>query len=300
MRLARTLILAAALTVPAFSAEIDPKSPEVLVTTVSTMLQSKDLVAAFATLPKEIQNSITADYAANQKKPVDPAQDAKFNEFLTKMLADGAVDKLVAEAKPGLAEYDPSQITMGLQMMGGMGSMMLSKPKPGQKKADPVLAAYGQAVQGLATAAAQWIPNADLGSEEKLRGGATHLVAALKALKITSAAEMRALSLNDLLGRLGPALTKLKAAATVYDVNIDAFLASVKVIKATDNGAAKALTIGFTAFDAPFQLPIELEKDAAGGWALSSAFKAKFEGLQPGGGRTGQGVPPAGVEGGVP
>jgi hypothetical protein len=297
MRLVRTLFLAAALAAPGMAAQTpDPKSPEVVVAAATSLLQAKDMVAAFAALPKDLQDAMAAEYAANQKTLVDPKKDRQFDDFLARMLADGAVEQIVADAKPGLEEYDPTQVTMQLQMGGGMLGMMLQKPAPGQKKPDPVLAAYGQAIQGLSAAAAAWIPEADLASEEKLRTAAGHVVAAVKALKITTAAELRALPLNDLLGRLGPAVGELKAAATAYGVDADAFLASLKVTS-VDKGADKALTIAFTAFDTPVSLPLDLERNPAGGWTIAKPFAAKFAAVFGGGMGGGMGSGPGDGDG---
>jgi hypothetical protein len=292
MRLVRTLILAAALAAPGLAAEPAARpSPEVLVATATTLLQAKDMAAAFAALPKDVQDGLAADYAANQQKLVDPKQDKQFDEFIAKMLAPDAVETMVAEAKPGLAEFDAAQTAMQLQMVGGMVGMMLQKPAPGQTKPDPVLAAYGQALQSVGMAAAQWIPTADLASEDKLRTAAGHISAAVKALKVTSGAELRALPLKDLLGRLGPVVGELKGAAAAYDVDVDAFLASLKVT-AKDVGGDKALTVAFTAFGTPVSLPLDLERDATGGWTVSKAFAAKFAGAMGGMMGGGDGMPP--------
>ncbi len=290
MRLVRTLILAATLAAPGLAAEPAARpSPEVMVATATTLLQAKDMAAAFAALPKDLQDGLAADYAANQKKLVDPKEDKQFDEFITRMLAPDAVEKMVAEAKPGLEEFDAAQTAMQIQMFGGMFGMMLQKPAPGQTAPDPVLGAYGQALQSLAGAAAQWIPAADLASEDKLRTAAGHLSTAVKALKVKSAAELRALPLKDLLGRLGPVVTELKGAAAAYDVDVNAFLASLKVT-AKDVGGEKALTVAFTAFGTPVSLPLDLERDATGGWTLSKAFTAKFAGAM--GGMMGGGMGP--------
>jgi hypothetical protein len=98
---------------------------------------------------------------------------------------------------------------------------------------------------------AAWVPNAGLTDQGKAGKAIDHLLTALSHSGLTSAADVRALSLPDLLGKLGPALPALKEALALYDVQVDAFLDSFtcKVIDANLEQANIAL--GFQSLGKP-------------------------------------------------
>jgi len=285
-------------------AAIDPATPESAVLLPARVLRDNDFKAFFLSLPGDEQDKARTDWAAAQQaakaaatgQPGAPNPQDGINAVLARLLAPGAVDALLAEAEPQLAQMNPQELSQGLAMTAGFLPMMLGGQQGAAAK-DPGNVKRIAALQGLLTDASQWVLTAGLNDKAKLKEALGHLVAGAQALGAKDFSELQALPLEDFLARLSPLIKEVKAALRVYDIEVDAFLASVTAT--ADAPAADAppgqrtITVSIKAFGKPYSFPLTVERSGQH-WILSPSNAAPFKG--PAGGGDEAGGPAAPVE----
>jgi hypothetical protein len=274
-------------------ATIDPKSPESAVLIPVQLLRGNDFKGFFDAMPAEDQAKAKAEWAAGQAKKGEDAKGiAEANEFLAKLLAPDATTKLMAEAEPKLKEMNPQELSQGLQMVGMIMAMsQMQQPKDG-KKPDPAAQAVMAALSGILNDASQWVLTAGIEDPAKCKKAIERLVAGAKGLNVKDVKELQALPLDQFLARLSPLVKELKAAAAVYDVQLDAFLDSVKAKAGAAKDGKTPLDVSFTAFGKSYSLPVQVvQKD--GHWVLSPDATNPLKSLMP----QAPGMGPGGPEG---
>jgi hypothetical protein len=107
----------------------------------------------------------------------------------------------------------------------------------------------------------------------KARQAIEYIVAGAKALEIANAADLRALSLDEVLKRCGGFLVEFKHALAVYGLDADGFLDSIKVAGVEGDGDQRTATMQFTAFGKPHSFPVKMEKKD-GRWQVSESSLA--------------------------
>ena len=292
LALSAPLCAADAAPAPAVTAQapaaIDPATPESAVLLPARVLRDNDFKAFFLSLPAEEQDKARTEWTAAQQaaknaangQPGAPNPQEGINAVLAKLLAPGAVEGLLAEAEPQLAQMNPQELSQGLAMTAGFLPMMLGNQQgPGAK--DPGNAKRIAALQGLLTDASQWVLTAGLNDKAKLKEALTHLVAGAQALGVKDFSELQALPLEDFLARLSPLIKEVKAALQVYDMGVDDFLGSVTASAdapaADANPAQRTITVGLRAFGKPYSFPLAVERSGQH-WILSPSNAAPFKG----------------------
>jgi len=250
-------------------AAADLSQPESAIAVPAQAIKSNDLVGLFKALLPADQEKAKAEWQ-KARSQMSPSDKAEFNEFLNKMLATDAVDRIVSEMEPNLKDMNPAEMAAGVQMFGGMMAMQLAQ--------NPQTKDQGALLQQLVMDVAAWLPTSGIEQPAKLRESATHFVNSIKALGVSNADELIALDLETLLTRSGDATKEMKKALTVYGLNPDAFLGSLALTNIAGTGDTRTATLSFTAFGKPYQMPADLKlKD--GFWTFD-ADKAK-QGLAP-------------------
>jgi RNA polymerase sigma factor (sigma-70 family) len=131
------------------------------------------------------------------------------------------------------------------------------------------------AFQRWFSALATWLPTSGLNDPAKAHQAATALASAIGKLGVTSINELGKLELPQLLDRVALALPELKRVLSIYGLEIDHALDSVKLAtsdlpaNAVDGANTKLVTITVTAFDDTYSLPIKLVEHA-GRWQVSA------------------------------
>ncbi len=263
--------LAAADTPPALAT-----TPESAIQLPVAVLRGNDFKAFYVQLPAEYKAKAEADWKKAQdeaKSGSNAKQAGEMNEMLAKFLAPDAVDKIVKENEPKLAEMNPQEWSQNLQMAAGFLPMLLGQPQPGQtpEQAKTKQALAGM-LQGILTDASSWLLTAGINDPKKLRSAVEHLVTGAKALGVKDVTELQKLGFEDFLGRLGPIVKEAKGAAGVYDIQIDGFLDSIKAVAtAPVPGASpdeRTLDVSFSAFGKPYTFPVNVMRKN-GSWTVS-------------------------------
>lgn len=241
-------------------AAVDLSAPESAVTVPVTALKTNDFVSLFKALPAAEQEKAKAEWD-NSRRNMSPSDKAEFNEQMDKFLAPDAVDVIVADAEPNLAELNPAEMAAGVQMFGGMMAMQMAQ--------DPATKDQGALLQQLVMDIAGWLPNSGIEQPAKLREAATHFVNGVKALGVSNADELIALELEELLTRAGKSTAELKKSLSVYGLNLDGLLGSIALNNLTGSGDTRTGVLTFTAFGNPYKLPVDL-KQKDGYWVFDT------------------------------
>lgn len=264
----------------------DPSRPESAILLPVQLLRANDFKGFYDAMPAADKAKAQAEWAKAASKEAEGKKGEhldEINDMLAKLLAPNAVETLMAEARPKLAEMKPQEISQGMQMIGMMLAMsQMQQPQDG-KKPDPASKAAMAALGGILTDASQWVLTAGINDEAKCRKAIERLVAGAKTLGVKDVRELQALPLDQFLARLSPLVKEAKAAAGVYDVQIDAFLDSVKVTASPAKEGKSTLQVSFASFGKPYTVPVEvMQKD--GHWVVNPKAAKPLAGMLPMGG----------------
>ncbi len=269
MRRIRTLTLACFATMSAAftsasAASVDPTSPEAAILLPVQVLRSGDAGGAVAALPEAQLAEAKAKWESSKTNAT--ASDTKeFDAMLTKILAPNAVDNLMKEIETKLAEFHPAEVQQKLNAISVLLPMLIPNDAKTQTAA---LKAQGAMLTTMIQDVAAWIGTAGLDDRAKIKTALTALVDGAKKTGITSAADLHALTFVQALGKLPPLLAGLKKSLSVFDLQVDNFLDSVKAVP-QGTGDQRTLNVTFSAFGHSHTLPVEVEKKPDGTWQVS-------------------------------
>lgn len=170
-------------------------------------------------LPKTQLETIRSNFAKLRDSTIDEADRKRFNEHFAPLLAPDAVDKIMAELEPKLAEAKPQ--LAGLVSMG-TGAMQLSISESALSESEKTAA--NKVIASLQA----WAGKVDLADPKRARRAVSALVDAAKALEVRTPEEVAALSYEQLLDKFGICFAGFKKALLAYELDLDATLASVR------------------------------------------------------------------------
>lgn len=247
-------------------------TPDVLATGWATALKRNDLSGAFALFTPADQASIANLWRRQMVRP-DAFVDLQIDTLLRMAQNAAAADQLMAMSQPYLAMIDVPRLTKGITDIAGLLNTAADSQQPGT--------AGGLDYVGLREwlkDLAAWVPKAGFDDQTKAKAAAGHLVRALKASGLNSAAELRALPLAELLARAAPALPALKDALLVYDVPVDALLESFTAKLGEVSPEQATIALAFTSLGKARTVKLKLVQKN-GAWQLASGNDNPLTGL---------------------
>lgn len=182
------------------------RTPEDAVMKPVRALIANDLTALIATLPDDEIDKLRTKWDAERAKP-NQRDDAQFNMAMAQLMAPGAVDTLMSLIEPQLEEIDEDAFYNGIEAATANAPM-------------------GEAEE-MRDAVVSWIESAGFTDAGKMRQALGHVVGAAHAFNVHNAAELRALSFDDLIARSGAALPHVKSICLVYGLDVDGLLRSI-------------------------------------------------------------------------
>ena len=243
-------------------------------------LRRNDLAGAFRQLPPTRQAELTAGWHEGLARP------DRFRDML--------IDRQVGALTDGNAARESARFLAGA--LGQFGRTALGErptaPAPGADGqrdraagfqgmltanalsglvqavlADGLETRQVDCLEGLFADSATWAAGARLDDPARHEAAATHLLAFGSALGVTTAADLGALDLPQLLTRAGSGLPALKQALAALGLDLDAALASATATGEASAGESRVVVLAFTAFGKPRELPLKLAP-AGGGWSV--------------------------------
>lgn len=175
-------------------------------------------------------------FAEMNKQPISADDRRQFTESFGRLTADGAVDSIMKEIEPKLAEYKnqlPGYIAMG----AGMLQMQVANSSVSEEEK----ASATKAITAIQT----WAGKTDFADPKRARVAVTALVDAAKSIDLKTPEDVKALNFDQAMDKAGVCFDGFKKALKAYDFDLDATLASVK---ATDLAKPGEVEIKATVF----------------------------------------------------
>jgi hypothetical protein len=186
-------------------------------------------------------------------EPVTEEDRKQFTETMTKLTAPGAEDKMFAEIKPQLDEFDKQQAQLPMMIAMGQGFAQSAI----QQNKD-LTDAQKQQVSQLLDATAKWAQATKFTDPALVKSAIAVICKTARDLNLKSVDEARALSYEQGMQKAGIVLGGVKQVLAVYGLNMDKALDSVKVQTVAATGDAAKVKISYTAFDTPFSTDSDL------------------------------------------
>lgn len=201
-------------------------------------------------LPKAQLETLRSNFAKLRDSTIDAADRERFNEHFTPLLAPDAVDKIMVELEPKLAEAKPrlaALVTMGT------GALQLNISESTLTESEKT------AANKVLASLQAWAAKVDLADPKRARRAVTALVDAAKALEIRTPEEVAALSYEQLLDKFGICFAGFKKALLAYELDLDAGLVSVR---AKDLDAPGKIELEFIFLDERYRVtPVLTQRD---------------------------------------
>lgn len=245
-----------------------PSGPVEQVEAQLAALRNNDLAGLMkAMVPQAQFAEMRADYEQTRAEAITEEDRKQFDESIGKLIAEGGVDRMMAELEPKLVEMKPQ-----LPMVIGMGMMMAQQSlQESTELSEAQKAQMSQMMTGLQT----WAMQTDFADPARLRRALEALKAGIEQSGVQRIEDLNALSFEQMLSQFGPVLGGVKGALSAYDLDVNAMLASVKPSLITMEGDVARLKIDYTMFGTPLSLETELTRKD-GHWYSKEAL-AKLE-----------------------
>jgi hypothetical protein len=230
-------------------------TPEAAIAGAVKALRDNNISALFsASLPPGEYAKLKGDWNKDiNNEPVTEEDRKQFAETMTKLTAPGAEDKMFAEIKPQLDEFDKqaAQIPMMIAMGQGFAQSAIQQNKD-------LTDAQKQQVSQLLDATAKWAQTTKFTDPTLVKSAIAVVCKTARDLNLKSVDEARALSYEQGMQKAGIVLGGVKQVFAVYGLNMDKALDSVKVQAVSTTGDTAKVKVSYTAFDTPFSTESDL------------------------------------------
>lgn len=246
-------LLASAATPAAQAAALHVPDPAQHVQNVARLFRAGDVAGlARALVPPSKWAEIRQRYEEERLEPISADDREDFAEHIGKFTAPDAVDRLMEEIEPKLAEARPQY---GGALLMAFGAMQMAVSSPDSDLTDEQRAQLESALPGIM----EWASNTDFLSSDTMRDALTLLTDAARRTGLTTLDQVKALPLESVLQRGAPVLTAAKEAVSLYGIDLDAIVDTlqVEVLEVTADTAKVRTTV--TLFDTPVWADHELE-----------------------------------------
>lgn len=185
-----------------------------------------------------------------------PEADAQLDKELAQLSAPQALDTIMKTLTPRLTAFKPEQLAMVIRGFSAMFAQQAAKP--GTEPAnDPALQGFLSWCGDIATYVEQ---SAGINDPQKTRTALAALIAGIADLKVANAKEIRQTSLKEMLPRFGAASAHLKEAFRAYDIDLNAIIDSIKIVRVNGASVRSLVTLSMNVFNRERRLDIDLIK----------------------------------------
>lgn len=226
--------------------------PAAQLTEAATLFRRGDVAGLVQSLlPPQRWEEIRLAYELKRQQPIPDREREEFAAKIAELTDPVAIDALMAEAAPKLAEARAQW--PGAQLMA-FGAMSMAVESPESKLTESQREALRSAVPAVQT----WITQTDFLNEDTLRRALELLAGGLQSSGITDLEQIRDLPLEALLDRGRGLLQAGKQAALLYGLDLDAVANSLRVEVLEINGEQATVRSTVTLFGAPLWADHEL------------------------------------------
>lgn len=251
--------------------------PATQIRTLASMLRASDLNGLVrGMLPPDKFQELRLAYDRGRAEAITDEDRTEFAQGVAKLTGADAVDTLMAEIEPKLAEARPQAEGA---ILVGLGALQMAIAKPDSELTDEQREALRSALPGVQ----RWATTTDFLSSQAVRQALTLLTDAARRTGITSLDQLKMMSFEQTLDQAGNLLTAAKQALRIYGLDVDAITDSLRVEVLAIEGQTARVRTTVTLFDAPVSKEIELVlvdgrwygKDVAAVWTIHSEDDAE-------------------------
>jgi hypothetical protein len=226
-------------------AAVNSPDPAAQLRDMARLFRAGDVTGlARAMLPASKWEQARAAWEIKRLEPVSKHDQEEFAEHIGKLTAPDAVETIMAELEPKLAEARP-QAPGALLMAFGAAQVALNSPESKLSEEQRL------ALQSALPAVQQWAATTDFLDAATLRDALTLLSDAARRSGIGSIDQLKALPLEGVLDRARPMLAAAKDAVELYGLDLDAIADSLQVEVLENDGATARVRTTVLLFGAP-------------------------------------------------
>ena len=169
---------------------------------------------------KAALDEMKTQFAKMKTEPVSAEERRQFTESFGRLTAPDAVDSIMKEIEPKLVEYKNQ-----LPGIIAMGAGALQMQVAGSSVSEDEKSSATKAISAMQT----WAGKTDFADPKRARNAITALVDAAQSIGLKTPEDVKALSFEQALDKVGVCLGGFKKALNAYDFDLDAILGSIKV-----------------------------------------------------------------------
>lgn len=226
-------------------AAVTAPDPAIQIKEMARLFRAGDVVGlAYAAIPPAHLEELKVAWELHRLAPIPEDDRAEFAEKFARFTAPDAVEVLMAEIEPKLAEVRPQ--APGALMMG-LGAMQMAATSPESELTEEQRTALVLAMPKIQA----WANSTDFLSSDTMRDALTLVTDAARRTGIRDLEELRALSLEGVLQRAGTVFAAAKDAVSLYGIDLDTIADSLQVEVIEIDGDTARVRTTVTVFDAP-------------------------------------------------
>lgn len=237
---------------------------------LARMLRANDLHGMLrASVPPRHYQELRLAYEVQRLEPSSESDRNEFAEHLGKLNAPDAVEQLMAEIEPKLAEARPKAPAA---IMMGLGALQIALMSEDNKLSPEQRESLQNALPGFQS----WVTRTDFLSSQSMRQALSLIAGAVQSTGIQDLDQLKQWSFEQTLAQAGRVLAAGKQALLIYGLDPDAIADSLRVEVLAVEGDRARVRSTISLFDAPISAEHELvlldgrwyAKDFAKHWTI--------------------------------
>ena len=219
---------------------------------MARLFQAGDLVGLVqAAIPPAHYEELKVAWEFQRLAPAPERERDEFSRQIKRVTAPDAVEQLMAEIEPKLAQHRPQ--APGAMLMG-LGALQLAATSPESELTAEQRAALTQALPKIQA----WASSTDFLTAATMRDALTLLTDAARRTGINDLDQLRALPLEVLLERASGVFVAAKDAVSLYGIELDQIAQTLQVVVLKVDGSNARVRATITVFDAPLSAEFDL------------------------------------------
>jgi major membrane immunogen (membrane-anchored lipoprotein) len=196
---------------------------------VVSLFRSNDLRGLVkASIPESDYKEMISEWEKTRAEPISEQDRKEFADAMAKIAGPNAVDKLMTEVEPKLAELKAQlPLFIGMGMMSAQQAISASEDMTDEQK---------EQATAMLNATQAWAMKTDFADPARLRKALTEISNGVKAMKLDSLDQIQKMSVDQLLDKGGVMLASTKRAFNAYDLNLDEAMSSFKAEQISMSG----------------------------------------------------------------
>ncbi|MCB1554510.1 MAG: hypothetical protein KDJ14_11945 [Xanthomonadales bacterium] len=241
--------------------EAAQKAPEQLgpaetVVASAAQMRKGDLAAVIkGAVPAKRYEEIRSEWSRRVKEEPSSEKDKQeFAEMMGKLTASDAETKLYAELEPELAKME-TEMAAQLPLMVGMGRGFAVQALMESKELND---AQKQQATAMIDALAAWVQSANFFDRDKAKAAIGHVVGTARSLNLQSLDQVEQMQFEEAMNKAGEAYLGLSKTLSVYGLDLDATLASVKAEVVEQKEDLAKVKVSYSLFNQPLSFETEM------------------------------------------